>query len=367
MKYKVVRYSHSEEAHVCQNCGNAFKGKICNQCGEKVFEEEQLSSKHFFHQIIDFFTHFENKVLKTIWLNIRKPGFITQQNLKGIRVPYANPIQLYLVVSILFYFTVTKIGVTDYTPSMGDHEYYTLSQYLPFRWAKPIDAAVMAGIDKMGDNKIGSFEKEIKEEYYNEKMLTPQGYKIKNIEGEDSTYIQAAQVDALARHEAEGIFSRDFNAHISTYSKTLIFCILPIMAGMLFMFFFSQLRVYGASLILATHFMVYNLCFFMFHCIVNWLPGRLFGSSFHGLLFKPIELFYAPAIAPVTTFIFGSDFEFLHIIFWVPWLFIAFKRLFNKPWWANLLISYFCSRVFFYLIFGVLKKALIAYTIWTMH
>lgn len=367
MKYKAIRFSNSEDTHVCQNCGNTFKGKICNICGEKVFSRHQLSTKHFFHEVIDFFSHFESKVLKTIWLNIRRPGFVTQQNLKGIRVPYANPIQLYLVVSILFYFTVTKIQVTDYTPSMGDHYYYPVSEYVPFKWAAPIDTAVIRGIDKLADNKIDTIKKEIEETYYNEKRLTPQGYKIRNVARTDSTYILPAQVDMVARHEAEMAFYKDFDAHVSTYSKTLIFCLLPLMAAFLFVFFFKQLENYGSSLILATHFMVYNLCFFMVHCLIDWLPYRLFGHPYASILFKPIDLFYHPAVRPVSEFLFGGEFEMFHLAFWMPWLYIAFKRLFGKPWWANLLISYACGRIFFYLIFGVLKKCLIAFTIWTMH
>lgn len=367
MKYKVFRYTNSEETHVCRNCGNTFKGKICNVCGEKVFEEEQLSTKHFFHQVIDFFSHFENKVLKTIWLNIRRPGFITQQNIKGIRVPYANPIQLYLVVSILFYFTVSKIGVTDYTPAMGDHQYFFLSQYMPFKWAAPLDTAIVKGIDKMGDNKIDSIKKEIIENNFSAENNTSSGYKIVDAAQSDSTYIKPEQVSALAKHEAETIFMRDFSAHVSTYSKTLIFCLLPFMAAFLFIFFFKQLKVYGASLILATHFMVYNLCFFMVHCIVDWLPSRIFNNAPRNILSRPLELFYRGGLQSISFFLFGGSFELFHLVFWMPWLFLAFKRLFGKPWWFNLLASYLCSRVFFYLIFGVLKKCLIAFTIWTMH
>jgi hypothetical protein len=48
-------------------------------------------------------------------------------------------------------------------------------------------------------------------------------------------------------------------------------------------------------------------------------------------------------------------------------MYIAFKRLFNTSWWQNLLAAYICSRVFFYLIFGILKKLMIAFSIYTLH
>src|SRR3569833_4101948 len=111
------------------------------------------------------------------------------------------------------------------------------------------------------------------------------------------------------------LFFKDFNSHVSTYSKTLIFCIQPFMAAFLFMFFFKQLKVYGASLIFATHFMVFNLCFFIFHCVVDWLPLRLFGRPYGHVLGKAINVLYVPAIERPIAFIFGYPFYILHLLF----------------------------------------------------
>jgi hypothetical protein len=190
MKITTRQFIHSEHPVTCRNCQNHFAGKICNKCGEKVFDEKQLSSKHFFHQIIDFFTHFESKVLKTIWLNIIKPGFITQQNLEGIRVKYANPIQLYLVVSILFYFTVTKIGVTDYTPSYGDQQFYGLSSYKIFKWAKPADSMVLSGIDKMQSAYFYKTRNHMLERFETVKDPVTGLYPIRNNTTADTTFVK---------------------------------------------------------------------------------------------------------------------------------------------------------------------------------
>jgi hypothetical protein len=86
-----------------------------------------------------------------------------------------------------------------------------------------------------------------------------------------------------------------------------------------------------------------------------------------GWMFRPFSaVFYNSYTAPVSGFLFGSEFEFLHLLFWIPWLYIAFRRLFNTVWWKNLLIAYFCSRIFFFFIFGILKKIVIAITIWSL-
>src|SRR5687767_6621855 len=87
----------------CQNCCNVFTGKVCNQCGEKYFNPSQLGIKYFLHHSIDVFTHFENKVLKSIVYLITKPGHVVKENLRGVRVPYAKPVQLFIVVNLFFY------------------------------------------------------------------------------------------------------------------------------------------------------------------------------------------------------------------------------------------------------------------------
>lgn len=142
---------------------------------------------------------------------------------------------------------------------------------------------------------------------------------------------------------------------------------LPLMAALLFLFFFRSLRWYGAALVLATHFMVYNLCFFIFHCIVDWLPGELWGHQYGQILSRPLNPLFTGPTATAANFLFGSSFELLNLVFWVPWLAIAFRRLFNKAWWINILTAFIAGKVFYYLIFGFFKKLLIAFTLWTMH
>jgi hypothetical protein len=351
--------------HTCKNCGHPFKGKVCNMCGEKVFNEKQLSAKHFIHEAIDFFWHWESKVLKTISLNFLKPGFVTKQNLEGITVPYAKPVQLYLVVAFAFYIIVGLQKVTDYVPNVGDHYYYEVSDYSLFKWAKPIDKWVVNSIDTMWVNKGKEIQKDLEEELVvGENKNT---YTIYGRQKLDSILIPNKQLPVLAFRQMTEIRDRVFKNKIGTYSKSLVFILLPVFAGFFYLFFYQKIKFYGASLILATHFMVYNFCIYCLNTVFS--SSRLyFSESYRGWLMKPFDwLFFNSYMAPVSNYLFGGTFEFFHILFWMPWFLIAFKRLFNVSWWKNILIAYCCSRVFFYLIFGVLKKLMIAFAIYSIH
>jgi hypothetical protein len=365
VKITTKHITYNTNQQTCKNCGHAFHGKICNQCGEKVFDEKQLTAKYFFHQVLDFFWHWESKVLKSIKLNFLKPGFITKENINGIRVPYAKPIQLYLVVAFLFYIVVSKVGVTDYIPSHEDHNYFSLSKHILFKWAEPIDKWAVDGIDSLWERKGRELQLPIEKSLatYN---LRNDSLVLNSIDDKDSIVLQTQKISIIAFNKMRSVRQRLYYNSVGAFSKTFIFVLLPFFAALFFLFFFRKIKYYGASLMLATHFMIYNLCFYSLVAIINVVTSV---TGYHkSLLMYPFnKLLFNDAIAPFSEFIFGSPFEFLHLLFWMPWLYIAFKRLFNTPWWKNILISYVCSRVFFYLIFGVLKKLLIAFTIWTMH
>ncbi len=365
MKLTRKRISYHAATTICKNCDHSFQGKICNQCGEKVFNEKTLTTKHFIHEAIDFFYHWESKVLKTIRLNFLKPGYVTKQNLEGIRVPYAKPVQLYLVVAFVFFVVVSKLQVSDYIPQYGDQDYYSLSAHAPFTWAKPVDRAVSDGIKNLWVKKGVEIESHISEE--NAQLKAGGYFSIPGRLHQDSIVLDERKMKVFTFRQAASIRQSLFNVKVGAYGKVFIFILIPVFALFFYLLFYKKIKYYGASLILATHFMVYNLCFYMLWSMLNVLPARVSAIP-NNWMIKPFRLiFYNSYTGRLTDFLFGSPFEFIHLIFFSTWFYFCFKRLFNLPWWQNILASYFLSRIFFYLIFGVLKKFIIAFTVWSIH
>lgn len=366
MKLTTRKISYPSVINICKNCGNSFKGKICNHCGEKLFDEKTLTTKHFIHEAIDFFYHWESKVLKTIKLNFLKPGFVTKRNLEGIRVSYAKPVQLYLVVAFVFFVIVARLGVTDYIPGYGDQNYFSLSQYSAFKWASPIDSSVQNGIKKLWVNKGVEIENVLKESY--DQYYDGNSYQIPGRLNEDSISLNNQKVEVFVYRQMAQVRHALFTAKVSTYGKILIFLLIPVFAVFFFLFFFKKLKYYGAALVLATHFMVYNLCFYVLWSALNVLPAKLGITTSKAWMMKPFDfIFYNQYTEAISNFVFGSSFEFLHLIFFIPWLYFCFRRMFGLAWWKNIIISFCLSRIFFFLIFGVLKKFIIAFTIWSIH
>ena len=97
--------NHPVASQHCANCKEPLSGSFCYKCGEKkLVPARDFSLIKFLEQTLDGFTHFDSKFIKSFQYLITKPGFLTAENIGGLRVPYMKPIQIFLIVGVLFFF-----------------------------------------------------------------------------------------------------------------------------------------------------------------------------------------------------------------------------------------------------------------------
>src|SRR5258708_3145443 len=89
----------------CENCGAELVGPHCAQCGQAAIDYRR-SFRHVIVDVLDSFLNWDSKFFHTIGLLIAKPWRLTNEFLAGKRVRYLNPLRLYLLASILFFFAV---------------------------------------------------------------------------------------------------------------------------------------------------------------------------------------------------------------------------------------------------------------------
>jgi hypothetical protein len=98
-------HSSSEKvAHICKSCSNEFYGNYCNLCGEKVPHANDRSFKTFLHSIGTAITFADSKFLKTLWLVLRRPGFVSREISEGKTVNYQKPLSLFFVLNLIYFF-----------------------------------------------------------------------------------------------------------------------------------------------------------------------------------------------------------------------------------------------------------------------
>ena len=98
-KTEVQRSTH------CENCGAELQGHWCAQCGQPAIEYRR-SFRYVVADLLNEFLNWDSKFFTTIALLILKPWRLTNEFLAGKRVRYVNPLRLYLLASILFFFAV---------------------------------------------------------------------------------------------------------------------------------------------------------------------------------------------------------------------------------------------------------------------
>src|SRR4029450_3327442 len=89
----------------CENCGAELQGHWCSQCGRPAIEYRR-SFRYVLADLLHEFLNWDSKFFTTIALLIVKPWRLTNEFLAGKRVRYGNPLRLYLLASLLFFFAV---------------------------------------------------------------------------------------------------------------------------------------------------------------------------------------------------------------------------------------------------------------------
>jgi hypothetical protein len=89
----------------CENCGAELQGHWCAHCGQPAIEYRR-SFRHLVADLLNEFLNWDSKFFTTIGLLLLKPWRLTNEFLAGKRVRYVNPLRLYLLASIIFFFAV---------------------------------------------------------------------------------------------------------------------------------------------------------------------------------------------------------------------------------------------------------------------
>lgn len=90
-----ISYKH------CLNCGSKLKGRYCHACGQQATSTTPtirgIIMEYFYNAML-----WEPKSLRTIWLLIRRPGFLTKEFLSGRYVSHVHPLKLNMFMLFVF-------------------------------------------------------------------------------------------------------------------------------------------------------------------------------------------------------------------------------------------------------------------------
>jgi len=187
----------------CPSCGAATLGHFCGNCGEKEVSEEDYALRHYLVEMVAGITLLESKFLRSVWLAVTKPGYLSAEHFRGRRIRYTRPLQLFIFLNVVYYFSITLFSASTFTTPLATQLH--MNNYYPAYAAARVDHK-----------------------------------------------LQREQIS----YEA---LERKYNQRTSVLSKTTIFLLIPMFAVLFYTLFFKKRKYLVEHIVVATHFWSFNL------------------------------------------------------------------------------------------------------------
>ncbi|OUS00886.1 hypothetical protein A9Q86_09045 [Flavobacteriales bacterium 33_180_T64] len=332
----------------CQNCESHLKEQFefCPNCGQKTNDELTISVL-FYNTISNYFS-FDARFLKSFIPLMIKPGYLARRFLQGKRLLYLHPAQMYLFISVVFFFlfsftvrqqaetlndelkktfkndnTIVLDSITKRRNDSISHVKDSLekikvrkalekNKFLTGMDDKAIDSILASGNYKSSNVSFGFNEQEI------DSLITANAsddeiYKFMGMEDDEGWFMRKMYAQVLKFYKA-----RDGGNVLKAFYDTIpiaLFFLLPIFALILKVFYYRK------------------------------------GRYAHHLVFS---FYYFSYLFTVFSIIFGINMIW-DIPDWIDWLvalstfiylFIALKRFYSQGWFLSFLKSSMVTFVF---------------------
>ncbi len=90
-------------------------GEYCHRCGQQAFTPHHFALGHFLKHALHDLTHFDSKIFRSLLPLVFKPGFLTAEYLAGRQKNYIKPITMFVLVNLLFFLVVHRMGMLNWT------------------------------------------------------------------------------------------------------------------------------------------------------------------------------------------------------------------------------------------------------------
>jgi len=223
----------------CISCNRNLLGDYCHHCGEKVVTVDDFSFKRLMADAFSSIFNIDSSFYKSLKYLLIKPGFLTQEYIRGHRKPYMKPFQLYLLCIIVFYVFFSSVDI-----------FLVPSQWF-FNSSEPA----------MEDTRI--LAKSIADKW--------------NLTNEELSIL--------------------YDARVGTNSKLFIFILLPFIALGSMLIGYSSHKQYGIHLVHAVHLFTFLLVIFLFiFPIITILPGNYSGVYIITPIIIVLSLYFTKSI-----------------------------------------------------------------------
>lgn len=85
----------------CLNCGTELTGAYCHACGQEASNPTPSIKSFIMEYVVNAFM-WDSKLLETLWLLVRRPGYLTREFVSGKFISYMHPLKLNMFLLFIF-------------------------------------------------------------------------------------------------------------------------------------------------------------------------------------------------------------------------------------------------------------------------
>lgn len=267
----------------CLNCNQVLSEvyDYCPICGQ----ENNDINVNFWFLLKDFLGNYlslDSKFFRSIKPFFLNPGFLTLQFMDGKRRSYANPVRLYIIISLIYFFILNVI-VGDFSSQLSDVNIGDNKEVID-----SLEVVVVAELDSATANEKKKIGLNVESAGINNWPLTSDQWKL-FLEIKDNNDLTEEQiVDSLGFEDKSGlryhisaqivrVYKKDKEYLAATVVQNLslmMFLMLPAFAGMLKLLYIRRKSLYINHLIHAIHmhsyaFLIYSIAMALMFWVIE--------------------------------------------------------------------------------------------------
>ena len=258
---------------ICGNCEAPLTGPYCAQCGQPA-RDRLVPFRQFVRSLVRDFFAFDTRFFRTLLPLLFQPGRLTNEYVAGRRARYMPPIRLYVVMSVLFFFTAALLRLDS--------------------------TAIFYSTSETGEEVPIATEAPPAEAPSSEEVAQEELSLLQRIQGPGFKRLQ----------DDPAAVSRVFWDRI----PAMMFVLLPVFALLLKLFYIRRAVLYAQHFIFALH----------LHAFGFFLLFALLGLNAVGLPLTPEE-------GTREVNLFGILFI---VAIWL-YLFVGLRRVYGEAWWKT--------------------------------
>lgn len=331
----------------CLNCQTPLDESYnyCPKCGQQN-DDKNVSFKELSRDLFENFFSFDSRLAHTFVPFFFKPGLLTNEFNKGKRFTYANPIRLYIIVSV-FYFFILNMIVSDATREFG--------AAMDTPEADSVQNVVITELDS-ADFKIGDDDSTFKIKNVKDSSdlwpLTPSQwerfFELKDKEGlseagfYDSLHME--NTHAFTQYTVKQmirVYRRDKEHLVSKMVQNLslmMFIMIPVFALLLKLLYIRRKILYINHLIHTIH--IHTFSFFIYGLAMATLYWLIDSDNWAGMI-------GTGAFVLVTTY-----------------AYLSFKRVYGQKWFKTLIKFWLTGFIYIYILsFAVVVEMFLSFLV----